>query len=82
MVDPADPTGVVPYSLWRDLVALRIEPDLSNPNPNIRQFEPGSTLPVPKISSAQVRAAGELRCSGLGAPAIDFLSKAVPAAAK
>ena len=51
VVDPADPTGVVPYSLWRDLVALRIEPDLSNPNPDIGLFEPGSTCQDPAAPS-------------------------------
>jgi hypothetical protein len=42
----------------------------------------GVALPVPKISSAQVRANGELRCSGSGGAGFDFLPEAAPAAAR
>jgi hypothetical protein len=47
VVDPGNPTGNLPYFLWRDLVALGLEPDLSNPNPAIGPFESGSTCEDP-----------------------------------
>jgi hypothetical protein len=55
VVDPADPTGNLPYFLWRDLVALGLEPDLSNPNPALGPFEAGSTCEDPTTLSSAAR---------------------------
>jgi Protein of unknown function (DUF3344) len=52
VVDPANPTGTLAYPLWEVEEALGFEPDLSNPNPNIGPFEPGSTCKDPTVVGA------------------------------
>jgi hypothetical protein len=53
VLDPADPTAEVPYAVWRGLVGLELEPDLSNPNPAVGPFEAGSTCQDPATFSSE-----------------------------
>jgi hypothetical protein len=55
VVDPGNPTGTLPYLLWKGEVALGYEPDLSNPNPNIGPFMPGSNCEDPATALAAAR---------------------------
>ena len=55
VVDPANPTATLPYVAWRDLVALGLEPDLSNPNPLIGPFEPDSTCEDPTTAASAAK---------------------------
>jgi hypothetical protein len=53
VVDPALlGAGTVPYASWRALVALGMEPDLSDPNPATGPFEAGSTCQDPSLAAA------------------------------
>jgi hypothetical protein len=48
VVDPVNPAGTMPYAEWGAYALAGLEPDLSNPNPAIGPFEPGSTCKDPE----------------------------------
>jgi hypothetical protein len=52
VLDPANPTAEVPHAVWRGLVDLGLEPDLSNPSPSTGPFLAGSTCEDPPTFSS------------------------------